>query len=506
MGKRFLIYSCIFALFFCQLGVAWAGKANDTLNILHDVELNHADNYFNTDRMGVILSRHIWDSLLYRDIETYEYKPLLAESYKWIDDTTMEFTLRRGIVFHNGEKFDADDVVYTLNWVSNPKNGVKTQRNVSWIDRCEKTGEYKVRVYLKDPFPAALEYMSGPIPIYPDEYYKKVGPDGMGLKPIGTGPYRVVEVVPAQKIVMTKNEEYFKESPKGQPKIGNLNIRFIKEMNTQIAELMSGRADWLWRVPTDQAERMETIPTIQVKNAQTMRVFYLTFDAANKGGLDSPINNVLVRKAVAYAVDREKILKTLVRGNSQLIHAACFPTQFGCIQDVKKYDYDPEKAKSLLAEAGYDDGLTVDFYSYRDPKYLEAMMDHMAAVGIDAKLHMGTYAAVRDKIRAGQVPLAMMTWGSYSINDISAITGNFFRGTADDNALDKDVMEWLKIGDTSVDREVRKENYTKALKKIAEKVYWLPLWSYNVNYAYTKDLHFVATPDEIPRWFNASWK
>ena len=108
--------------------------------------------------------------MLWRDPKTMEYKPLIAKSYKWVDDTTLEFVLNEGITFHNGEELDADDVVYTINWVSNPDNGVKTQSNVNWIKDAEKVDKYKVLVHLKKPFPAALEFVSGTLPIYPQDY------------------------------------------------------------------------------------------------------------------------------------------------------------------------------------------------------------------------------------------------------------------------------------------------------------------------------------------------
>ncbi|MGD9124519.1 MAG: ABC transporter substrate-binding protein [Desulfarculaceae bacterium] len=506
MRKRAIVL--IIALVVCSVlaaGVVWAGKSDDTLNILLQVELSHIDNYFNTDRVGVIVSRHIWDSLLYRDPKTSEYKPLLATSYKWVNDTTMDLELRKGVKFHNGEKFDADDVVYTLNWVSDPKNGVKSQRIVAWIKNCEKLGDYKVRIHTKQPFPAALEFLSGSLAIYPNEYYAKVGPKGMGAKPVGTGPYKVTEVVPGQKIVMVKNKDYFKDSPKGRPHIGKLQIRFIKEVNTEIAEIMSGRADWMWGASADQAERLKKTPKLTVTNAQTMRIFYLTFGAADKGKINSPMSNVLVRKAVAHAIDRETILKTLVMGSSKLVNAACFPTQLGCI-NPPAYDYNPEKAKKLLAQAGLPNGFEFEFYGYRGPKLMEAMVSYLKAVGIKAKMVMGTYAATRDKIRAGRVPMAMMSWGSYSVNDASACTSIFFRGSADDNAMDPKVMEWLKTADTNVDVATRKKYYKLALERIADQVYWLPLWSHSRNYVYTKDLDFTPTPDEIPRWFTSKWK
>ncbi len=158
------------------------------------------DAYFNNVRIGVIIAHHIWDTLIYRDPKTNEYKPSLATAWSWVDDTTLEFDLRRGVKFHNGEAFDADDVVYTLNFVSDPANKSTTQQNVNWIEKAEKIDQYKVRIHLKKPFPAALEYLAGPVVMYPNEYYAKVGPKGMNEKPVGRGPYKVTEHQPGRLV------------------------------------------------------------------------------------------------------------------------------------------------------------------------------------------------------------------------------------------------------------------------------------------------------------------
>ena len=99
-----------------------------------------------------------------------------------------------------------------------------------------------------------------------------------------------------------------------------------------------------------------------------------------------------------------------------------------------------------------------------------------------------------------------MTWGSFSVNDVSAITSHFFKNGRDDYAMDEEVAAWLEKGDTSVDPEVRKEAYKKALQKISGELYWLPMFSYAKYYAFTQDLDFKPTPDEIPQFYNASWK
>jgi len=118
--------------------------------------IEHVDNYVNTNRTGIWFSRMVWDQLIYREPKTFEYKPLLAKSWKAMSDTVWRFELREGVKFHNGEAFDADDVVYTLNWISNPDNGVKVQRNVNWIKEARKVGPFTVDVEMKRPFPQPL--------------------------------------------------------------------------------------------------------------------------------------------------------------------------------------------------------------------------------------------------------------------------------------------------------------------------------------------------------------
>ena len=487
-------------------GAANAGPKDDTLRIAWGGELATLDRYYNVLREGILVGRLIWDSLLYKDPKSLEFKPLLAKSFRFVDRKTMEFELRRGITFHNGEAFDADDVVYTLSYVSNHKNGVLTQRNVNWIESVEKLGDYKVRLHMKKPTPTALEFLAGPLLIYPNEYYAKVGPKGMGAKPVGTGPYKVVGFKPGASIDFERNENYFAGSPKGKPKISKIVQRTIPDRNTRIAELFAGSIDWIWKVPADQAARIAKRPGITVVNEQTLRIGYLSFDSSNRTGNKSPVNNPLVRKAIAHAIDRKTIVDKLVGGNSEVVHSACHPDQFGCEQNVAKYEYDPNRAKRLLADAGYPNGFAIDFHAYRNRSYAEAIMGFLRAVGIKTNLVYLKYAALRDKVYGGKIDFNFMSWGSYSFNDVSAITSHFFKGTRDDYARNKQLVADLERGDSSVDRMDRKDAYSRALKTIAANAYWVPLFTYNVNYAFSDKLDFRPTTDEIPRFYTAKWK
>ncbi|MEB8386620.1 ABC transporter substrate-binding protein [Rhodobacteraceae bacterium KMM 6894] len=507
MKTAFLKTSALaLAMSVAATGVALADKASGTLSVAFTKELENVDSFFNSSREGVVMQRAVWDGLIYRDPITNEYKGNLATDWTWIDDKTLELTLREGVKFHDGSDFNADDVVATVNFVAKEENGVKTQRNVNWMESAEKVDDFTVRIKTKNVFPAAIEFLSGPVSMYPADYYAEVGPSGMGLKPVGTGPYKVVEVVPGQHFVLEKYEGYH-DSPKGSPSIDKIDIRTIPDVNTQLAELFSGSLDLIWQVPADQAEKMSAMDDrFTVLNESTMRIGYLTMDAAGRSGIDpNPFTDLKVRQAINHAIDRQSLVDNLLKGKSKVVSTACFPSQFGCVQDVTSYDYDPEKAKALLAEAGYPDGFSTAFYAYRNREYAEAISSYLNAVGIKTDFKLLQYSALRELNMKGEVPLSFLTWGSYSINDASAITSQFFKKGSLDDAQDDQTKEWLDIADSSTDPDTRIEYYTKALQRIADQAFWAPLFSYNTNYVMTNEVEYTPTADEVLRFTNMSW-
>ena len=137
-------------------GPALAQKAQNSVRFGYDQVPENVDPFFNNVRIGVIIGQHVWDTLVYRDPNTGEYKGQLASGWRQVDDRTIEFDLRQGVKFHNGEEFDADDVVYKLNFVANPENKPVTQQNVNWIERADKLDKFKVLIRTKRNFPAAI--------------------------------------------------------------------------------------------------------------------------------------------------------------------------------------------------------------------------------------------------------------------------------------------------------------------------------------------------------------
>src|SRR4051794_4056607 len=158
-GKMRVGSKLLAAIFTTALLVApaMAQKSADTLRIVDRFALPNVDPYYNSLRTGVVMQHQAWDTLVYRNPDTFKLEPLLATEWKLPDPTTIEFTLRPGVKFQDGSPFTADDVVYTINLASDPASRVSTPSNFNWIERAEKAGELSVRVKLKRPTPAALE-------------------------------------------------------------------------------------------------------------------------------------------------------------------------------------------------------------------------------------------------------------------------------------------------------------------------------------------------------------
>lgn len=502
---RKLLISTLVASIGC-LAPAYAGKSDNTLNVAFTNEVATLDNYQESGREGLILARLLYDSLVAKNLETGEFEPELAESYELVGDDVIEFKIRQGVKFHNGETMTADDVVYTLNLVSSPDYNARYQIAVGWIESVEKVDENTVRLKMKQPYPLALEMLAGNLPIYPQGYYEEAGPTGMATKPIGTGPYKLVEQTQGVRFVFEKFGDYFEGGPKGTPQVDRIVVRILPEANTQYAELLNGSLDWIWRVPPDDAANLDRQPSLEVKSAQIMRFAYMSFNPQFNGG-DTPIADVRVRRAINHAINRNAIKDALVGGASQVINSACNPIQFGCSEDVTEYEYDPEKARALLAEAGYADGFAIDLMVASVPTvHAEAIAADLARVGIRLNLNPQQYGSAVNTWRGNRAPLFLINWGSYGVGDVGLSTSQFFGGTGDDVVKNPDLIKLLEEADTSMDRDRRTELYADALKIIADEAYWVPLWTYSVYTAQNADLELSLQPDEFVQFYRATWK
>jgi peptide/nickel transport system substrate-binding protein len=488
---------------------AHAQKAADTLRIQFVDAVPNVDMYFNAQRTGLILAHQAWDMLVHRDPATFEIKPSLATEWRFAEDNSLDLKIRQGVKFHDGSPLTADDVVYTINMASSPDSKVATPSNYAWIDKAEKTGDFAVTIKMKRPTPAALEYLAMVTPIHPKAYREKVGPEGFSAKPVGAGPYKIVKNDQGKEVLFERFEDYWAGSPKGKPAIKNLHVRFVPDLATEVTELLAQRADWIWNINPDQMDNINKVPYLQAVRQESMRIGYLSIDASGRTGADNPLTKLKVRQAIWHAVNRQEIADKLVGGGSRVPPAPCFPSQFGCDANAAvNYAYDPKKAKELLAEAGYPNGFDTEMVTYVQPtSWPAAMQNYLGAVGIRAKITQLQVSPAIQKAQKGEAPLYMGSWGSYSINDVSAIFPVWLgAGSPDNYSRDPEVEKLVAAGSATSDKAARAKAYSAAIKIATEKAYWLPINTYVNTYAFSKALDFKTFPDELPRFYLAKWK
>lgn len=486
---------------------AQARKENDTLDVAFPRNVTTVDGLYSTRRENDILGLLTDDALFYVDPDKLEPVPLAAKSHEFTDDKTLEIELRQDIFFHDGSPMKAEDVVYSINWTMSDKGQTRYKKRIArWVAKVDAIGKYKVRINMKKPYPMALYDLS---------YYSKIRKKGTydgdrdpsGLILNGTGPYQVVEYVPAKKLLLKRFDKYRKGGSKGDPSIENISIRTIPDWGTQAAEILSGGIQWTFQMPTEIAEDLGKSPRARLVSGPSMRIGFLIMDAKGIAAKDGPLTKLKVRQAINHAINREAIVKYLVKGTAQVIHAACHPIQFGCTSDVQKYEYSLEKARKLLAEAGYPDGFEMEFWASRERPVMEAIADQLGKVGIKTSLRYVKGSALGKARRAGELSFFFSTWGSYSIPDAGAIgPDHWAQGSNRNLSGDAEVARHMLGAVSTYDEKERLAEFDNAFKKISEQAYWAPLYKFTMNYVTTPDVNFVPSKDGMQRLFQVSWK
>jgi peptide/nickel transport system substrate-binding protein len=487
-------------------GPAGAQKTADTLRVSWRDAVPDLDPYRNQLRTGFVLAHHIWDCLVDRDPETFQLRPLLAASWKQESDTAVLFKLRAGVRFHDGSGLTADDVAYTVQSVRTDPT-VAVPGLFTWLAGAEVVDPLTVRIALHEPFPAALEYLTMVLPILPRAYRERVGPAEFGRMPVGTGPYRVVPAEVDGPLLLERFDDYIPDGPKGRPEIARIAIHAAADAQAEYTDLLAERADWIWQIGPSEIAAIAQARDLQVLRGESMRIGYLSMDAAGRSGVGSPLTDARVRRAMCHAIDRNALLRRLAGVAARVPEAPCFPTQFGCDgAAAEHYPYDPARARALLAEAGYASGFATDLVSYVLSSVGEFVRTALQTVGITANLVQLPTSAALARAEAGNAPLFLGSWGSYSINDVAAILPQFFGGGPLDYARVPDLMALIKRAGRNGDADTRRGLYGQAIRQITGDALWLPLHTYQTTFGISRTLNFRPPPDELPRFYLASWR
>jgi len=310
-----------------------------------------------------------------------KFIPVLATSWTRPDKLTWRFTLRKGVYFHNGEPFTAEAVKFTIDSMKDPD---KAWTNASWVGdivEAKIVDDYTVDLITQKPSRSMLANL-GYLFIMPPKASKELG-DRFGVQPIGTGKFVLEKYYPNERIVLKRNEKYWGQ----KPKLEKITAKILPEDATRMAALETGEVSLIPNLSPDAIPRMKANPKLSVVVGDPARIMHVAFILGRK-----PFDDLRVREAFNYAVDRQAIVDTVMMGLATVADAHLYhPSSPGFNPNLKHYTYDPEKAKKLLAEAGYPNGITVTFGCpngryLRDRMVCEALVGQMAQAGITVKL------------------------------------------------------------------------------------------------------------------------
>ncbi|TNM60085.1 ABC transporter substrate-binding protein [Aliirhizobium smilacinae] len=433
---------------------------------------------------------NIFDTLVMRDKEM-KLVPGLATSWTAIDDTTWEFKLRDGVKFHNGEAMDAEAVKFTIDRVIDPAAKSPTVSYIRTVESVEVVDPLTVRIKTKGADPLLPTRMSRyPAYIVPPKYVKEVGNDVFARKPVGTGPYKFVEFVPDQHVILEANKDYWR----GAPSIDKVTWRAIPDGTARITALLTGEVDLIENVPVDIAPMVKDSPDtdlVQVKNGGL--TIYLGLVMSEK-----PLDNVKVRQALNMAIDRQSIVTNILQGMASPRGTQVGAADFG-YKDLAVTAYDPAKAKALLAEAGLPDGFSIKMQSthryMKDSEVAQAIAQQFGDIGVKIDQEVLDWSVYTQQVpRKG--PIFMLGWGSTQTLDADAAVYAIFKtgepySTASIPEMDKLLDESRSI----VDPAKREAVLAQIQDLAAEQVPVIPLYQEDALYGKAKSVTFEGRPD-----------
>ena len=355
-----------------------------------------------------LIGNLVYEGLTKRDVSDPNapagVAPALAKSWEVSEDgLEYTFSLQDGVLFHDGTEWDADALIYNITRYMDENDPnydpvlITYYAVLNFVDHVEKVDDMTVAFVLKEPFAFFLAdlynvYFASPTSLEED------GPSGQAAHPVGTGPFVFDELKQNQSISFVRNEDYWGDVPK----LDRLTVELIPDPSARTAALRSGRVDWIEAAQPDDLASLESAGFVATGNAFDWEWSWQLMTG------DEPVDDIRVRQAMNYAIDRESIAEDLLHGTAVPAYQMFAGASLYYSGDDDLYSYDPEKAKSLLAEAGYADGvslkvgyITAGSGSMQAKAMNEALQAQLAAVGIDVTLEPVDFSGMYAKLGEG---------------------------------------------------------------------------------------------------------
>lgn len=413
----------------------------------------------------------------------------LAKDWEVSDDELeWTFNLREDVTWHDGEPFTAEDVAFTFNEIVLADTGANNSSSYNTVKSVEVIDSNKVVFQLERPFATLLAHLAYNAEILPKHKFE--GEDPWELtsfnkdEPVGTGPFKLDNYTSGQTVELIANPNYFGDPPN----LEKLVYKVLSDANTHVAQALSNELSLFVLDDYGSVERIENADHLEIHPQDLTR-----FDMMSPYQENPLFKDVLVRQALMHAIDREKIINTVLHGYADVAHAGISPSlEHYYTDDVEHYDYDPEKAKNLLAEAGWED-TTGDGLLDKDGENFSFVLDvgqigefeaigqmvhqNLLEIGLDVELNVMEWNSLMDKVANRDYDVYMSWWNMPNDPDVlpyfhSSAVEDFNRTANQDPELD----ELLELGQETSDPDERQEIYYEVQKIMAETVPYQFMW------------------------------
>ncbi|MEK5186425.1 ABC transporter substrate-binding protein [Solibacillus sp. FSL R5-0691] len=439
-----------------------------------------------TDGESFKVTQNLFETLLNFGEQDTTINPGLAKEWEVSEDgLTYTFQLQEGVKFHDGTDFNAEAVIKNVNrWKGGKEedfyyfNSMFKAEGEDIIKDVTAEGDYTVVFTLSRPQAPFLKNLAmSPFGIGSPTAFEAAG-DKFGDNPVGTGPFKFTEWKRNDSITIEKFEDYWQE---GLPKLDKVIFRSIPDNSARLNELMAGNIDLADGINPSDGKTVEGDSTLQLIERPSMNIGYLGLTNTR-----APFDNKLVRQAVNYAIDKQAIVDAFFEGRAEVAANPMPPSISGYNDAISPYPYDPEKAKSLLAEAGYD-GKEIELWAMPVPrpympdgaKVAEVIQKNLEDVGIPSKIVTFEWATYLEKAKNGEADAFMLGWTGdngdadnfiYTLLDKDNILSNNYA-----YYTNEEVHGLLIQAQSETDENVRNELYKKAQEIIHEDAPWVPL-------------------------------
>ena len=499
MHKRSpLAVAAAMAALLLAAGAAEAGKKSGTLNIAIAEQIEGISEFNSPSGESQLYTRVVMDRLFNLDHDTGKILPSLGISWKKINSTTFEIRLRRDITFHDSSKFDADDVVYTINWASNPKTRFRLKGpRFGWIKGAEKLGSHKVRLLAKRPFSLAKITLAVGVPILPSDMHSALAKKStFGRKAVGSGAYKLVSLDENTGIILVARDN-FRHANKSRPvpSIKRITIRPVIDEQTRMALMLTDEIDLTRVASRDTAAAMKANAKFRVTPVNGLQYNYLYLDAADRTGIGA-LKKLKVRQAIAHAINRAEIKANVIVGGDGAfeLKALCIPFQTGCGSTTTPYPFDPAKAKQLLAEAGHASGLTIELTAIsRTRGVAEAISGYLRKVGIGSSIRQVSFPVYRKLQRGGKLQALVNIFGSGGVPDTARVLSFHFNNKGRDYAKDAHINQIARLTTSTFDAGKRNALFIEAMDIINRQAYIIPIAAAPQVFLHSKDVAVPST-------------